>query len=238
MDVQELTLGTHPIEGLIGPNGAGKTTLMRLIMQSVKADRGTITFVEPAGGRAAAHVLTGCKPHEVAALGVVKSNQLIQDFDPLTVYDSLLLSVASRGDERPYHVFRERRLWSEHAEELRALAQRFDLGRLSGFAKSAGEKKVLDIVRCLLLKPKVLLLDEPMAGLALGARDVVMDFIRALTSDGAVSAVIVEHDLSVIWSLSDYVHFMAEGQVMLQGEPDWIREHEVVLEKYVGGSHV
>lgn len=238
VDVDDMTLGTYPIEGLIGPNGAGKTTLMRMIMQSVRVDRGVITFVEPRSGGARAQVLTGLQPHQVAALGVVKTNQIIQDFEPLTVSDSLLLAVAKRADERPHRLYRERRLWRERADEIRGLAERFGLGRLSGFAKSAGDKKILDIARCLLLKPKVLLLDEPMAGLALDARETVIEFIRELAHHSGVSVVIVEHDLNVIWQLSDFVHFMAEGRVLLQGAPEEIRQHEIVVQKYVGGGHV
>jgi ABC-type branched-subunit amino acid transport system ATPase component len=156
----------------------------------------------------------------------------------LTVYDSLMLAVATRADERPYRVLSENRLWREHADEIWGYLDRFGFGLLTGYAKSAGEKKLLDIVRCLLLKPKILLLDEPTAGLPGEIRDRLIDFIKELATQQNVSVVIVEHDLNVIWSLSEYVHFMAEGAVVLQGEPDWIRKHQTVVEKYLGSGRV
>ena len=236
VDIDELVLGEHPIEGLIGPNGAGKTTLMRLIMHSIALDAGVITMVGPTmpGGSA---VLSKRPSHEIVRLGCVKSNQVVQDFAPLTVYDSLMLPLAKRRDERPYRVFAETELWQQHAAEVWEYLDLFELDHLQGFARSAGEKKLLDIIRCLLLQPQVLLLDEPTAGLPAEVRTRVMRFIRRLAIRHNVSVVIVEHDLNVIWSLSNYVHFMAEGKVMLQGEPDWVRQHDTVVEKYLGSAH-
>jgi ABC-type branched-subunit amino acid transport system ATPase component len=105
------------------------------------------------------------------------------------------------------------------------------------FALSAGEKKLLDIVRCLLLRPTFLLLDEPTAGLPDDLTEKVMVVVRELASKGS-SVVIVEHDLNVIWSLCEWVHFMAEGKVVLRGDPQSIREHHTVVEKYLGEGHV
>lgn len=237
LDVPKLVLGEHPIEGLIGPNGAGKTTLLRLIMHSISLDRGRVSLVDnAAGGAADETVLSRMSSDRIARIGVVKSNQVIQDFAPLTVYDSLLLALAERKDERPYRVMSENRLWRSHAEEVWEYLDRFGFDRLKGFAKSAGEKKLLDIIRCLLLKPRVLLLDEPTAGLPGDVRDRVMGYIRELAGGGRVSVVIIEHDLNVIWSMSDWVHFMAMGNVVLQGEPEYVRQHETVVEKYLGAS--
>ena len=240
VDVGDLVFGEHPIEGLIGPNGAGKTTLLRLIMHSTALDHGRITLLDGDGAYDAddGRVLSNMRTHEIVRLGVVKSNQVIQDFEPLTIYDSLLLAVATRRDERPYRVLSENRLWRQHAEEIWEYVDRSGFGRLTGYAKSAGEKKLLDIVRCLLLKPKILLLDEPTAGLPGEVRDRLMSFIKELATQRNISVVIVEHDLNVIWTLSDYVHFMAEGSVILQGEPDWLRGHKTVVEKYLGTGHV
>ena len=93
VDVADLTLGEHAVEGLIGPNGAGKTTLMRMIMHSIKLDRGKVTFF--AGDGSPGGVVLSSKPaYAIARLGVVKTNQVIQDFEKLTIWDSLLLSVA------------------------------------------------------------------------------------------------------------------------------------------------
>jgi ABC-type branched-subunit amino acid transport system ATPase component len=236
VDVGELTLGEHPIEGLIGPNGAGKTTLLRMIMHSISLDRGTITLFAPDddGGE----VLSQRRSPAIAGLGVVKTNQVIQDFERLTILDSMLLSIAKASDERAYQIYRENGLYDEHAEEIRGYLDYFEIDDADGFALSAGEKKLLDIIRCLLLHPKVLLLDEPTAGLPTELRDRVMDLFKEKATTENVSVVIVEHDLNVIWALSDHVHFMAEGRVILQGDPASIRQHETVIEKYLGSGHV
>lgn len=237
VDVRELVLGEHPVEGLIGPNGAGKTTLMRLVMHSTGLDRGRITLLDGGASGGDERELSRLPPYRIARLGVVKSNQAIQDFDRLTIFDSLMLAVASHEDERPYRTASDEHLWRRHGDEVSAYTDRFGLGRLDRFAMSAGEKKLLDIIRCLLLKPKVLLLDEPTAGLPGDVRDAVMAHICELAAAGQFSVVIVEHDLDVIWTMTDYVHFMAEGEVVLHGEPAWIRQHETVVEKYLGSSH-
>lgn len=234
VDVDELVLGGQPIEGLIGPNGAGKTTLMRMIMHSTALDRGTITLLPPHGDEV---VLSRLPTHRMAHHGVVKSNQVIMDFEKLTIWDSLLLALAEAKYERPYRIYSEKAVFDEYAGAAREYLDFFSFANPFGFAQSAGEKKLLDIVRCLLLKPKFLMLDEPTAGLPDELTEKVMHVVRELAAAGT-AVVIVEHDLNVIWSLSDEVHFMAEGQVIMRGDPQAIREHRTVVEKYLGEGHV
>jgi branched-chain amino acid transport system ATP-binding protein len=235
VDVDDLLLGEHPIEGLIGPNGAGKTTLMRMIMHSITLDRGRITLLPADGGQAV--VLSGLGADQLARHGVVKSNQVIMDFDKLTIWDSLLLAVAEAKYEQPQRIFSERTVFARHEQEIRHYLDYFGFDDPTRFALSAGEKKLLDIVRCLLLKPTFLLLDEPAAGLPEDVTEKVMAVIRELAAAGT-SVVIVEHDLNVVWNLCDEVHFMAEGKVILRGDPKSIREHATVVEKYLGEGHV
>jgi ABC-type branched-subunit amino acid transport system ATPase component len=234
VDVDDLVLGDRPIEGLIGPNGAGKTTLMRMIMHSTPIDRGTITLLPPDGR----DVLLSSQPaHAMARHGLVKSNQVIMDFPKLTIWDSLLLAVAEARYEQPQRIFSERTVFARHADEIRHHLDHFGFADPTAFAMSAGEKKLLDIVRCLLLRPTFLLLDEPTAGLPDDLTEKVMSVIRELAAAGT-TVVIVEHDLNVIWSLCDEVLFMAEGSVILRGDPHTIRENRTVVEKYLGEGHV
>ena len=236
VDVDDLTLGTHPIEGLIGPNGAGKTTLLRMIMHSISLDQGTITLSSDDNGGPV--VLSNLSASRMAHYGVVKTNQVITDFEQLTILDSMLLSEAKKSDERAYQMYREQGLYDNHIDEIQWYLDEFDFEDPYGFAGSAGEKKLLDVIRCLLLKPRVLLLDEPTAGLPDDIRDQLMELIKQKATDENMSVVVVEHDLHVIWSMCEYVHFMAEGSVVLQGEPAYIREHETVIEQYLGSGHV
>ena len=234
VDVDDLVLGELPVEGLIGPNGAGKTTLMRMIMHSIPLDRGRISLLPPEGAEV---VLSDLPADRLARHGVVKSNQVIMDFDKLTIWDSVLLAVTQARYEQPHRVFSEAAVFRRHEEEMRHHLDYFGFTDPTSFALSAGEKKLLDIVRCLLLKPRFLLLDEPTAGLPDDITEKVMDVVRELAASGT-SVVIVEHDLNVIWNLCDEVHFMAEGSVVLTGDPQSIREHHTVVEKYLGEGHV
>ncbi len=236
VDVDQLLLGDRPIEGLIGPNGAGKTTLMRMIMHSTKLDRGKVTLRQDLDEDGEV-VLSDLPTHRMAGFGVVKSNQVIMDFEKLTIWDSLLLAVAAAKYEQPHRIFSEGPVFEDHGDEAREYLEFFSFDDPTGFAQSAGEKKLLDIIRCLLLKPRFLLLDEPTAGLPDKLTEKVIHVIRRLAAEGT-AVVIVEHDLHVIWNLCDQVHFMAEGEVILRGDPPTIREHKTVIEKYLGEGHV
>ena len=236
VDVDDLTLGAHPIEGLIGPNGAGKTTLLRMIMHSISLDQGPITLSSDDNGGPV--VLSNLSASRMAHYGVVKTQHGSHHFTQLTILDSMLLAEAKGSDERAYEIYREHGLYDSHIDEIQWYLNEFDFEDPYGFAGSAGEKKLLDVIRCLLLKPRVLLLDEPTAGLPDDTRDQLMDLIKEKATDENMSVVIVEHDLHVIWSMCEYVHFMAEGSVVLQGEPEYIRDHETVIEQYLGSGHV
>lgn len=234
VDVGSLHLGDHPIEGLIGPNGAGKTTLMRMITGSLRADSGHIRL-ERQEKRTVE--LSRLPAHKVAQSGVVKTNQVITDFEGLTILDSLLLSVTPERREFPLHLMGERSTYEEHRAEIERQLGHFGLDNSRRVALSAGEKKLVDIIRCLLLRPAVLLLDEPTAGLPGEVTQRVMDAVSDLAANGT-TVVIIEHDLDVIWNLCTQVTFMAEGQVRLRGAPSEIRAHGDVIESYLGQGHV
>ena len=196
-----------------------------------------MTLVQPDAPHNGRIVLSELPTHRMAGLGVVKSNQVIMDFEKLAIWDSLLLSLAHSKYEQPQRIFSEKALFDECAADAEEYLELFSFEDPFGFAQSAGEKKLLDIVRCLLLRPKFLLLDEPTAGLPDEQTEKVMGLVRRLASEGT-AVVIVEHDLNVIWNLCDQVHFMAEGEVLLRGDPPTIREHKTVIEKYLGEGHV
>jgi ABC-type branched-subunit amino acid transport system ATPase component len=233
VDIAELALGRHGIEGLIGPNGAGKTTLMNLITQKLRLDRGQVHFT-PNGS--ASVDITGKTIDRVARLGIVKTNQIIRDFDGYTIRDSILLSLASPRYERFWRLGSEGRLERETRDEVEYYVDYFGLDDPDRHALSAGEKKLVDIIRCLLVKPRLLLMDEPTAGLPDDQTRRVMDLMRRKAVDEDVSIVIVEHDLDLIWEVCEYVHFMSEGEILVQGTPAEIRASKVVAEKYLGTS--
>jgi ABC-type branched-subunit amino acid transport system ATPase component len=203
-------------------------------MGALKVDSGQI-LLERAGQRDVE--LSRLAPHKIARNGVVKTNQVVTDFDGLTILDSLLLAVTPSRRENPLRLIGEKATYAEHRAEIEAQLAHFGLDHTRRLARSAGEKKLVDIIRCLLLKPAVLLLDEPTAGLPSDVTGKVMTSVAELAA-GGTTVVLIEHDLDVIWNLCEQVTFMAEGEVVLRGAPADIREHKTVIESYLGQGHV
>lgn len=233
VDVPDLTLGTHGISGLIGPNGAGKTTLMALIAGTHSLDRGRISYTAPNGEE---FDLTTLRVEQISRLGIVKTNQLLQDFETLSIVDSMLLSLASDREERFYRVLKDKEFMERTRERLAYYLDYFGFGKPKGLALSAGEKKLLDIVRCLLVDPDLLLMDEPTAGLSEEDTRRVMEFVKSRTDAGDFSAVVIEHDLEVIWGWCEHVYFMAEGQLLVEGTAEQLLNDRRVAEKYLGSD--
>jgi ABC-type branched-subunit amino acid transport system ATPase component len=152
--------------------------------------------------------------------------------------DSMLLALASQDDERMYRLSSEKRLRLETRDEVAAYVDYFGLESTDQAALSAGEKKLVDIIRCLLLKPRFLLLDEPTAGLPEDQTRLVMELMRRKVADEGITIVIVEHDLALIWEVCEFVHFMADGRIAEQGPPQQIRQSKTVAAKYLGHDDV
>ncbi len=136
VDIDDVVFGESPIEGLIGPNGAGKTTLMRMVMHSLPLDTGTITLHRPDADDV---VISTLPASHLAGLGVVKSNQVIMDFDKLTIWDSLLLSVAEAEYEQPWRMRSEQTVFDRHEAEMRHYLDYFGFEDPTTYALSAGE---------------------------------------------------------------------------------------------------
>lgn len=232
VNIQDLTIGTHGIEGLIGPNGAGKTTLINLITGKVSMNEGQILYYPDEKEVD----LSDKRLDEIARLGLVRTNQIIQDFQSLSIRDSLLLSLAASKDEKFYNIFNEKELRKSTELEIEKYLEYFHFENPDGHALSAGEKKLLDIIRCLLLKPKFLLMDEPTAGLPQDQTDKVVELMRKKTAEEGMTILIVEHDLDLIWKVSQNVYFMSEGEILIQGTPREIRKNKTVINKYMGES--
>lgn len=223
--------GEFGIEGLIGPNGAGKSTLMGLLTRRIAPTSGTIMLEDEDGG---AQKLNGLKSFEVARLGLVKTNQRITGFDSLKIRDSLRLAATSHELETIRGVIEDDPITDEIEAEIDLYLDQFSFADPDGYALSGGEKKLLDILRCLIVKPRLLLMDEPTAGLPDDVTQAVMELVTAKVKEGEMKVVIVEHDLDLIWSFCEYVHFLAEGEMLFQGTPSQVKKNRLVAEKYMG----
>lgn len=230
VNIEQVAFGAKGLEGLIGPNGAGKSTLMGLLTRRIAPTSGDIRLDTGAGVK---H-LNPLKSHEVARIGLIKTNQRIQGFDSLTIKDSLRLAATSPKTEGFTSIFAGQRDSDEIEERVARLVEAFPFTDRNGHARSGGEKKLVDILRCLIADPKLLLMDEPTAGLPEDVTRNVMDMVKQKVADGDMRVVVVEHDLPLIWEYCDYVHFLSEGSILFEGAPEEVKANRVVAEKYMG----
>jgi ABC-type branched-subunit amino acid transport system ATPase component len=223
---------SHPITGLIGPNGAGKTTLLNIVSGVERASAGEVRF----RGRA----IGALPPHRLAALGLVRTFQISRELNSLTVLENLLLARPRQAGESLFGLFarpgRVRREEEAAIETARTALQKVNLWRLADApagSLSGGQKKLLELARAVMLAPRLVLLDEPAAGVAPAMEEILIDTIRGLAADG-VGFLIIEHDLEIIAALCDHVCVMAAGKILTEGSFAEVTADARVVEAYLG----
>jgi neutral amino acid transport system ATP-binding protein len=236
VDGATLSVDEHSITGLIGPNGAGKSTLFATIAGSLRPDSGRIVF---AGRR-----IDRRPAHRVARLGVVRTYQAARVLTRMSVLDNLLVATTHHPGERLTTLAVRPRAARAYEERTRARAhEQLALVGLDPHAGayagtlSGGQRKLLDLARVLMLEPSLVLLDEPMAGVAPALRVELLDHILALRRDRGITFLIVEHDLDFVMRAADSVVVMNEGRVLTAGTPDEVRKNEDVVDAYLGKAH-
>lgn len=232
--VRHMEVQRGTITALIGPNGAGKTTLFNLLTGFDRPDAGTWTF----DGRP----VTRPRAHRMARLGLVRTFQLTKALTRLTVLENLMLGATGQRGERffaslvpPLWHGQEARV-RERAEEL---LDRFGLaGMRAEFAGtlSGGQRKLLEMARALMVRPRLVMLDEPMAGVNPALTQSLLGHVTQLRDDG-MTVVFVEHDMDVVMGISDWVVCMAQGEVIAEGPPEEIGRDPRVVDAYLGGGH-
>ena len=223
------------ITALIGPNGAGKTTFFNLITGFYKPDAGSTVF----DGQS----IFGKPSYEIARRGMVRTFQITKALARMPVIDNMMLAAPNQPGERLFNAtFRPlatRKREAEVREEAMELLEVFNLTKLTDSyagTLSGGQRKLLELARALMTKPRFLLLDEPMAGInpTLGKR--LLDHMQRLRSEDGVTFLFVEHDMEVVMNHSDRVVVMAEGRVIAEGEPHEVRSNQAVIDAYLGGA--
>lgn len=217
---------------LIGPNGAGKTTVFDLISGFVRPDGGAVTF----SGRR----VTGRSPEHIARRGLIRTFQLTRLFRAMTVLENLLVAGQSHPGEGLGRMFLRPVSAGRRERELRrragALLERFglegDRDRLAG-SLSGGQSKLLELARVLMAEPKMVLLDEPFAGINPTLTNSLLAQIEETRRQG-VTVLFIEHDLDVVMTHAQHVIVMANGAVIAAGPPDAVRRDERVLDAYLG----
>ena len=208
---------------IIGPNGAGKTTLFNVLTGELEPTAGEV--------RLAGENVTGRRPHELARRGVARMYQRNELFDPLPARDNVAIAVAAAAG--PYRPFR-----SPPASELLAaddLLDRVGLGARAATparALSHGERRQLELAVALARRPRVLLLDEPTAGMSPAETARITELIASL--DRSLTLVIVEHDMDVVFRLAERITVLHEGRVIAEGTPAQVRGDTLVNEVYLG----
>jgi branched-chain amino acid transport system ATP-binding protein len=229
VDRVDLEIADGEVHALVGPNGAGKTTLFNLLTGFLVPTSGRITL----GGRD----ITGLPPERVARLGVARSFQITSLFGQLSALEHVELALqAGRGEG--WRFWRSEKVLARHTSRAMAL---LDTVGLADHAEATadslpyGRKRALELALALALEPKVLLLDEPTAGMGLEDVDRTVALIGRVRQGRTV--VMVEHNMSVVAALADRVTVLQAGRVLASGTYDEVRADERVIAAYLGGSH-
>jgi ABC-type branched-subunit amino acid transport system ATPase component len=223
----------NEITAIIGPNGAGKSTLLNCIAGVEQPDAGEIRLLDAD--------VTAAKPYTLARWGLARTFQISRELTSLTLLENVVLASRKQADDsflaplfRPGRVRRAENLAISRAM---GLLERVGLGRLAdetASVLSGGQKKLLELARALMLEPKIVLLDEPAAGVAPPMVTVLVDIIRELNAEGVTFA-LVEHNMDMVSALSDQVVVMAEGKTLVTGTFEQVTSDPRVVEAYLGG---
>lgn len=232
--VDHLEVQRGAITALIGPNGAGKTTFFNLLTGFDRVNRGTVSLE--------GKEITGVPPYRLARRGMVRTFQLTKALSKMTVIENMKLGATDQRGESIWAALvsplwrQQDRAVEERADELLA---RFNMthmrdeyaGTLSG-----GQRKLIEMARALMTDPKIVMLDEPMAGVNPALTQSLLGHVKGLRAEGR-TVIFVEHDMDVVRDISDWVVVMAEGQIIAEGTPDDIARNEQVIDAYLGEHH-
>ena len=216
---------------LIGSNGAGKTSMVNLISGLLHPDSGRIVF--------RGQDITTLPVHGRIKAGIARSFQIVNLFDELTLHDNVALSIFSRqGMTRRLFTLADRHheVWDEALEILRQFGLEAKRSQLAGVI-SQGERKLLDVAVAYALKPQLLFLDEPTSGVSTREKAPIMDVISAIVRSHKITAVVIEHDMDIIFKYSDRIVVMHQGKILASGSPEEIRRNETVKDAVFGPTH-
>jgi len=238
LDGVDFKVERDSITALIGPNGAGKTTFFNCLTGIYTPTHGNVIFVPREG---AAMSLRGLSPDRVTSKGVARTFQNIRLFNNLTVLENVLIGCHCRMKAGLFGaLFRDRRTMAEEqamAEYSYKLLDKYGLGAaVNDLAKNLpyGAQRRLEIVRALATRPELLLLDEPAAGLNIGETRELEDLIRLIRKEENLSILLIEHDMSLVMSISERIYVMEYGRLIAQGQPDEIKNNPQVIKAYLG----
>lgn len=228
-----LSVEENTIHAIIGPNGAGKSTLLNCFIGKLIPDTGSVVFD--------GNSLLGIKPHEINQMGVSRVFQTPEIFTDLSVIDNVMIPCFAKRDG----AFKLNALKSvasqtdihEKAEQMLVDVNMADKRDMIAGSLSRGDKRRLEMAMCLAQDPKLLLLDEPTAGMARADTNNTIDLLREIKEKREITMAIIEHDMHVVFSLAQRISVLAQGTVIVEDVPGKIKGHPKVQEAYLGGAH-
>lgn len=235
VDDVDFELKRGQIGAIIGPNGAGKTTVFNCISGFYQPTAGKITLEQ--------HDITGLPSHKIARAGLTRTFQNIRLFRDMTVVENLLIARHNHLN-RSYlaGILRTRSYREAERRAAQTAAHWLDIFHLRQYANteagslSYGQQRRLEIARCMMTEPKVLILDEPAAGLNPSETAELVDYINLLRDEHGISLLLIEHDMSLIMKISEHIMVMEYGRPIAYGTPAEIRENPAVITAYLGES--
>lgn len=214
------------IRAIIGPNGAGKTTLFNLVLGKIRPTKGRILFGDKD--------ITNLPTYEISKMGISKSFQIVSIFQNLSVFENICLATQVQEDRTAIFLFTSStsKRTIKRADEILERIRLSNRRKILAKELSHGEKRRLDIGMALASGPKLLLLDEPTAGMSRSEREEIIDLILDLS--GKFTIVFVEHDMDVVFSVAKIISVMQSGEIIAEGDPKTVRNNRRVQEAYLG----
>ncbi|MBJ3762829.1 ABC transporter ATP-binding protein [Maribius pontilimi] len=229
-----LSVQENTCHAIIGPNGAGKSTLLNCLIGKLIPDTGSVMFD--------GNSVLGRKPHEINQMGISRVFQTPEIFGDLTVFENVMIPCfAKRDGSFRMHAYESSD--SEHdiiaqAEAMLDEVNMLDKRDVVASSLSRGDKRRLEMAMCLSQKPKLLLLDEPTAGMARADTNNTIELLKTIKAKGDITMCIIEHDMHVVFSLADKITVLAQGTPLVEDVPENIKGHPKVREAYLGEAEV
>ncbi|MBL4812699.1 MAG: ABC transporter ATP-binding protein [Rhodobacteraceae bacterium] len=229
-----LSIQENTVHAIIGPNGAGESTLLNCLVGKLIPDSGSVMF----NGNS----VLGRKPHEINQMGISRVFQTPEIFTDLTVLENVMIPCfAKRDGAFRMHAFERVAQETgiiETADKILEDVDMLDKRDAHAGSLSRGDKRRLEMAMCLVQEPKLLLLDEPTAGMARADTNNTIDLLKDIKEKRDITIVIIEHDMHVVFSLAERITVLAQGTPLVEDTPDNIKGHPKVREAYLGEAEV
>jgi len=230
LDDVNLSIQQNTVHAIIGPNGAGKSTLLNCFIGKLVPDSGTVSFNNSS--------LLGLEPYQINQAGISRVFQTPEVFSELSILENVMIPALAHRDGAfhisPFKSLSKETAIREQAEKILQDVGLIDERHHTASAMSRGNKRRLEMAMCLVQQPKLLLLDEPTAGMSRSDTNNTIDLLKTINEAHNITFVVIEHDMHVVFSLADRISVLSQGHVIVEDHPETIKGHPKVQEAYLG----